>query len=164
MSPRSTIRPAASADADRIWAVLRPVFRAGDTYAVDSAISRADALAYWLAPAHEAFVAEAGGVLLGTGYLRANQGGGGAHVANAAFATAPEARGRGVARAMLDHALACARARGFEAMQFNFVVEANAGAVRLWRRAGFAVVGRLPGAFRLPDGRPSDALVMHRAL
>lgn len=49
-------------------------------------------------------------------------------------------------------------------MQFNFVVSSNARAVRLWERVGFAVVGRVPGAFLHPDHGAVDALVMHRAL
>jgi ribosomal protein S18 acetylase RimI-like enzyme len=32
-------------------------------------------------------------------------------------------------------------------MQFNFVVATNDRAVRLWESLGFAIVGRLPGAF-----------------
>lgn len=157
------VRPVGPADADAIWAMLEPVFRAADTYAIDPGIGRGAALAYWTAPAHRVFLAE-DGAPLGTYYLRANQGGGGAHVANAAFVTAPAARGRGVARAMLAHAVEAARAAGFEAMQFNFVLESNAGAVRLWRREGFDTVGRIPRAFRLPTGDYTDALVMYRAL
>jgi ribosomal protein S18 acetylase RimI-like enzyme len=43
-------------------------------------------------------------------------------------------------------------------------VETNAGAIRLWRRAGFAEVGRLPGVFLHPDKGYVDALVMHKSL
>jgi len=157
------IRPIRPEDAGAVWAILRPVFRAGDTYGVDPDISRTDALALWTGPGRAAFVAE-DETPLGTYYLKPNQGGGGAHVANAGFATAADARGRGVAAAMLAHALAAARAEGYRAMQFNFVVETNAGAIRLWRRAGFDTVGRLPGAFRHPEQGYVDALVMYRTL
>jgi len=158
------VRAATEGDAEAIWAVLEPVFRAGDTYTVDPDISREDALGYWCGPAHAAFVAEEGGQVLGTYYLRRNQGGGGSHVCNCGFATAPAARGKGAARAMLDHALAEARARGFLAMQFNFVVATNTRAVALWQSAGFETVGRLPGAFRTPAGDYVDSLVMFRRL
>jgi ribosomal protein S18 acetylase RimI-like enzyme len=49
-------------------------------------------------------------------------------------------------------------------MQFNFVATSNEGAVRLWRRHGFAIVGRVPGAFRHRRRGPTDVLVMHRFL
>ena len=162
-----TIRPARPEDAEAILAILLPAFRAGETYAVDPQIDAAGARDYWLAPGKTVFVAETsgpGGRVVGTGYVRANQAGGGAHVANAGFVSDPAARGRGVASALLDHALTVARAMGFRAMQFNFVVSTNEGAIRLWTRAGFAIVGRLPGAFRHPTAGYVDALEMYRTL
>jgi ribosomal protein S18 acetylase RimI-like enzyme len=157
------LRPATPGDAAAIWRILEPVIRAGETYALPPDWSKADALAYWSAPGHTVFVAEEGAVL-GTYYLRANQRGGGAHVANCAFMTAPSASGRGVASAMCAHALRYAADAGYTAMQFNFVVGTNERAIALWRRFGFEIVGRLPGAFRHPRHGPVDALVMYRKL
>lgn len=159
-----TIRPYRTGDEDALWSMLRPVFRAGDTYAVDPAITRPDAIAFWTGAPHEVWVAEDGDAPLGVYYIQPNQGGGGAHVCNCGFVTAEAARGRGVARAMLEHSLDMARAAGFAAMQFNFVVETNARAVATWKAYGFEVVGRLPGAFRHPAEGEVDALVMYRRL
>lgn len=158
------IRLATPADAPAIAAIILPVIRAGETYALDPAMTEAAALAYWLGEDKRTFVFEDEGEILGTYYLRANQAGGGAHVANAGYMTGAAARGRGVARAMALHSFDEARARGFVAMQFNFVVSANAAAVHLWTALGFATVGRVPGAFRHPVLGPVDALVMHRPL
>ncbi|KMK65377.1 GNAT family N-acetyltransferase [Puniceibacterium sp. IMCC21224] len=151
-------------DEASLWAMLEPVFRAGDSYAIDSDISRQDALAYWCGPGRRVFVLDGPDGVLGSYYIVRNQGGGGAHVCNCGFVTGAAARGRGVARSMLDHALAQARAQGFRAMQFNFVVETNQRAVDIWQRAGFDVVGRLPGAFAHPDKGDVDALVMYLRL
>ena len=158
------IRHATAADSKAIWSILEPAFRAGETYTVPRDIPQADAIAYWCAPAHEVFVAEDGNQILGTYFLQANQAGGGSHVANCGYITAAEAQGRGIARAMLDHSLARARERGFRAMQFNFVVSTNTRAVKTWETNGFAVVGRLPGAFNHPTLGYVDALVMYRTL
>ncbi|MGB8104725.1 MAG: GNAT family N-acetyltransferase, partial [Pseudolabrys sp.] len=97
------IRAAAAADDDAIWRILEPTFRAGETYPIPRDISRADALAYWHAPGHGVFVAEEAGTILGTYYLRANNRGGGAHVANCGYVVATGAFGRGIARAMCTH-------------------------------------------------------------
>ena len=158
------IRPATPADADAVWQILEPMIRAGDTYPLPREMPRDEGLADWFAPDHEVFVALSGDEVVGTYYLRANQQGGGAHVANCGYVTASHASGRGVGRAMCEHSLARARARGFRAMQFNFVVSSNTRAVRLWQSCGFEIVGRLPAAFRHPTAGFVDALVMVRTL
>lgn len=158
------IRPAHPSDEDAIWSIIGPIIRAGETYTLDRDLTREAALAYWLGPDKETFVAEEEDRILGTYYIRANQGGGGRHVCNCGYMTASEAAGRGVARAMHEHSLAHARRRGFRAMQFNFVVTTNERAVRLWQSLGFETVGRLPGAFEHPVKGFVDALVMHRQL
>lgn len=159
-----TIRPATTDDHDAIWTILEPVYRAGETYCIPRDISRDDALADWFAHPFTAFVAELDGRILGTSHIGANRPGPGSHVANASFATHPQARGRGIARALVGHAKAWTKAQGFAAMQFNFVVATNADAVHLWQKAGFAIVGRLPGAFLHPGLGPVDGLVMFQNL
>ena len=158
------IRAATPADTDPIWKILEPTIRAGETYPLPRDMSRDEALADWFAPGHEVFVAEQDRDIVGTYYLRANQRGGGSHVANCGYMTAPWATGRGVARMMCQHSLAAASARGFRAMQFNFVVSTNERAVRLWQACGFEIVGRLPAAFGHPTRGDVDALVMYRSL
>jgi ribosomal protein S18 acetylase RimI-like enzyme len=159
-----TIRPVAAADHEALWLVLEPVIRAGETYALPRGMARDEALAYWTGPDREAFVAAEGAKILGTYYLRPNQQGGGAHVANCGYMTAADARGRGVAQAMCEHSLETAKARGFTAMQFNLVVSTNEPAIKLWTRLGFETMCHLPGAFRHPIHGDVDALVMFKKL
>ena len=151
-------------DRAALWGILEPMIRAGETYALPRDWTEAQALAYWLAPENETFVACDEGEIVGTLVLRANQRGPGAHVANCGYVTAPWASGRGVAREMCAFSLEQARRRGFVAMQFNLVVSANERAVRLWKAFGFEIVGRLPGAFRHPTLGFVDAYVMYRSL
>ncbi|CAM3167584.1 GNAT family N-acetyltransferase [Paracoccus nototheniae] len=158
------IRPATPDDHDAIWDILRPVYRAGETYCIPRDITRDEALADWFAAPFTAFVALAGGRVLGTSHVGRNRAGGGAHVANASFATHPAGRGKGIARALAGHAKSWAQAQGFRAMQFNFVVSTNSDAVHLWQTVGFEVVGRLPEAFLHPQLGPVDALVMFHIL
>jgi len=157
-------RAVAARDEDALWAILEPVIRAGETYPQPRDMDRESALAYWFSPGHEVFVAENNGEIVGTYFLQANQRGGGAHVANCGYMTAPCARGRGVARAMCEHSLDRARQRGFRAMQFNFVVSSNERAVQLWQKCGFEIVGRLPKAFEHPTIGFVDAYTMYRQL
>ena len=158
------ITPATSADEERIWALLKPVFSAGDTYAVDPLIDREAAIAYWMEADKTAFILRIEGQAVGTYYIRPNQPGGGAHICNCGFITAPSARGKGVARRMLDHALIEAKQQGYRAMQFNFVLASNQRALAIWQRNGFATIGRIPQAFLHPKQGYVDALILHRSL
>ena len=159
-----SIRAANTADASAIWSILRPVFRAGETYAISSDIDEADAVAYWCGPNHETYVAEEHGEILGTHYLRENQAGGGSHVANCGYMTLAKAQARGIARRMLEHSLVRAKERGFRAMQFNFVVSTNERAIRTWEAYGFRKVGCIPLGFNHPTLGFVDAFVMHKAI
>jgi ribosomal protein S18 acetylase RimI-like enzyme len=158
------IRSVEPGDDDALWTILQPALRVGETYPLPRDISREAALAYWRAPGHAVFVLEENGEVLGTYYLRANQPGGGGHVANCGYVTAQAARGQGVARAMCLDSIERARAMRFRAMQFNFVVSTNESAVKLWQHCGFEIVGRLPGAFEHPSRGFVDALVMFRRI
>ena len=164
MMEKIKITPATSADEERIWALLQPVFRAGDTYAVDPLIDRDAAIAYWMEADKTAFILRIEGQAVGTYYIRPNQPGGGAHICNCGFITAPSARGNGVARRMLDHALIEAKQQGYRAMQFNFVLASNQRALAIWQRNGFATIGRIPQAFLHPKQGYVDALILHRSL
>jgi ribosomal protein S18 acetylase RimI-like enzyme len=176
------------ADQEAIWGIFREVIEAGETYPLDPAISREQALAYWFQRQAHVYVAEeiAGPVgeavgfpgtatpsptassqdrhIVGSYTLHQNQAGGGTHVANAGFIVRSTARGQGIGRAMGEHCLAEARGLGFRALQFNFVVSTNESAVRLWQQLDMKIVGTLPGAFRHPSKGYVDVYVMYRSL
>jgi ribosomal protein S18 acetylase RimI-like enzyme len=158
------IRPLRDEDWPGVWALLRATFAAGDTYTFPPDSSEADIRKAWVETPLATYVAREGETLLGTYFIKPNQPGLGSHVCNCGYVVAPEARGRGVAAAMCEHSQQFARERGFRAMQFNFVVATNVRAVKLWERLGFAVVGRLPGAFHHRDLGYVDALVMYKSL
>ncbi|WP_337248056.1 GNAT family N-acetyltransferase [Pseudarthrobacter sp. ATCC 49987] len=134
-APGWVIRPAAGTDWPAVWEILEPVIRAGETFTWDRDTTEHQARERWFKQAPgQTFVAagrgELAGVILGTGELHANQGGGGSHVANAGYMVHPAHGGKGVARALCAYSLDAARAAGFRAMQFNAVVEAMSGPLR----------------------------------
>lgn len=156
----AVIRPATEADWPRIWALFQRVAAAGDAFAYDETTTEEVARKLWFDAPSRCWVAEQGGEFAGTYYVRPNQPGRGNHVANAGYMVDAAFRGRGLAVQMCSHSLDAARALGFAAMQFNFVVGTNAAAARAWERCGFAVVGRLPGVFRHRELGFVDAVVM----
>ncbi len=158
------IREAQPKDHDSIWEIFRAVVSTGETYAFPRNMTREEGLAAWLEKPLATYVLEETGIVVGTYYLKANQMGPGAHVCNCGYMVSESARGRGFATAMCEHSQIEARRRGFQAMQFNLVLASNKGAVKLWRKLEFDIVGTLPKAFDHPRLGLTDAHIMYKWL
>jgi ribosomal protein S18 acetylase RimI-like enzyme len=158
------IREITKADFEQVWPVLREIAEAGETYAYAPDITKEQAYTAWVEAPRKTFVFEDRGTVLGSYFIKTNQGGHGDHVCNCGYMVSSAARGRGLATAMCEHSQVVARQLGYQAMQFNFVVASNEVAVKLWGKLGFDTVGRLPKAFRHPSKGLVDALVMYKWL
>ncbi|MGB4592359.1 MAG: tRNA (adenosine(37)-N6)-threonylcarbamoyltransferase complex transferase subunit TsaD [Coriobacteriia bacterium] len=97
-------------------------------------------------------VAEEDGVLVGFGGIMLAPDG--AHVMN--LATAPDVRGRGIAKTLLLALSACAHARGACALTLE-VRESNVPALGLYRSLGFVEAGARP---RYYEDTGEDAIIM----
>jgi GNAT superfamily N-acetyltransferase len=162
---RHRVREASSHDWPSIWPIVRDVVRAADTFTYDPHMTEDQARALWMVgPPGRTTVVDDGQRVLGTANMYANRGGPGAHVASASFMVGADARGHGLGRALVEDALAWARAAGFRGMQFNAVAASNLGAVALYRSLGFAIIGTVPEAFDHPRLGLIGLHVMHRTL
>ena len=160
-----SIRPYDNADWPAVWPILHAAIAAGDTFAWHPDSSEADVREAWIEDPEATFVACADdGRVLGCYFIKPNQPGLGAHVCNGGYCTDPAARGQGIAALMCEHSQREAIARGYRAMQFNFVISTNAPAVHLWQKLGFEIVGRLPKAYRHVQRGYVDAFVMFKTL
>lgn len=163
--PRVQLRPARlPVDWAALWALFREVVVDGTTFAADERTTEEEFRRDWTGRGGEQWVAEDEGHVLGAYTLRPNHPGRGSHVATASYLVDAGERGRGIGRALGVHSLERARALGFAAIQFNFVVSTNAAAVRLWKDLGFQVLATLPGAFQHRSAGRVDAYVMWRTL
>lgn len=143
---------------------MKRIVEAGETYTLARDMDDAGIKDYFFQDGNRVFKAVLDGEIVGIYYLRTNRGGGGSHVSNAGFMVSDAARGKGIARAMVTHALQSAKESGYAAMQFNFVVSTNVVAVKLWQSVGFTVIGTIPQGFDHPHLGKVDALIMHRFL
>jgi GNAT superfamily N-acetyltransferase len=166
MTDPLAIREARPEDWDAIWPFFRQIVAAGETYAYDPDMTKDDGRRLWMVapPARTVVATGSDGAILGTANMYANRPGPGSHVASASFMVDPRHSGRGVGRALGEHVIDWARARGFRAIQFNAVVETNAPAVALWRSLGFEVLSTVPEAFNHPRHGYVGLLIMHRFL
>ena len=158
------IREATEIDFDEIWPIFQEIVSAGETYAYPTDTTKGQALNLWIKSPRKTYILEERGRILGTYYIKTNQAGPGDHVCNCGYMVCSDARNRGLATAMCEHSQKKAKELGYKAMQFNFVASSNEGAVRLWAKLGFDIVGRLPNAFNHPAIGYVDALVMYKWL
>ena len=77
---------------------------------------------------------------------------------------APDAKGKGIGKRMVFHSIEEGRRIGYHAIQFNFVVKSNEVAVKLWKSAGFEIIGEIPDAFRHSKLGLTNAYIMYRKL
>jgi len=158
------IRRAEPCDQDVIWKIFHEVVSAGNTYAFATDLSRDEALSQWMKKPHRCYVAEEEGTVVGTYYIKLNQPKLGAHVCNVGYMVATHARGAGIGHALCKHSVNEARQLGYKAMQYNLVVSTNEGAITLWKKMGFEIVGTLPRAFNHGQMGLVDAYVMYQWL
>ncbi len=147
-----------------IWDILRPVFRAGETYPFAPDIPENQARMVWSDAPMATYVALRADKVVGTFYIKPNQPKLGAHVCNCGYVVDGAARGQGVAAQMCVFSQIEALRLGFSAMQYNLVVSSNKSAVALWQRQGFDIIATLPKAFNHKRLGLVDAHVMHKFL
>lgn len=145
----------------------------GQTYPQAQPLSEEEFAAYWMNG--DAFVVRTmddsqgnvnieSGKILGAFYLKPNFPGRCSHICNAGFIVQPSARGLGIGRYMGETMLAIALARGYTAVMFNLIFSTNTPSINLWKSLNFAILGIIPNAANLTDGRKADAVIMYRAL
>jgi GNAT superfamily N-acetyltransferase len=159
------VRAATAEDWQHVWPFLARVVADGESFAYPDPLPREEGRALWMEePPARTVVAVDGGRVVGSAKMGPNRPGRGSHVATASFVVDPDHQGRGVGRALGEHALAWAQAAGYRGMQYNAVVETNQPAVGLWRSLGFEVLGTVPEAFDHPAHGLVGLHLMYRRL
>lgn len=159
-----TIRRAEVADWAGCWAIIQPVFAAGETYPYENMTESEVRVLWFEAPLATHVALDALGTIVGTYTLKPNMPGRGAHVCNCGYIVNSAEAGKGVATAMCEHSQREAVRLGFTAMQFNFVISTNMRAVALWQKLGFKIIGTLPRVFRHARLGLVDAHIMFKQL
>lgn len=104
------------------------------------------------------------GEICGLYILHPNNIGRCGHIANASYAIAKNARGRGIGHLLVEDSLKQAKTLGFRILQFNAVVKSNERALRLYEKLGFKPLGAIPGGFLRKDGKYEDICLFYHSL
>lgn len=158
------IRKSNSTDANEIWEILKPIIHEGDSFAFSPKSTKEEILDYWFSSSKYTYTALLDGKIVGTFFIQDNQPGLGSHIANAGYATSPNAYGQGIGKQMGIFSLDEARKLGYKAMQFNIVVKTNERAVKLWQSIGFNIIGEIPEAFQHKSLGLVNAYIMYQKL
>jgi GNAT superfamily N-acetyltransferase len=154
------VGPLDSRSQDQLWWMFADAVARGEGYPHTAPLTRQAFEDTWVKPVSLVVGAvDASGELAGAYYLKPNQPGVGAHIANAGYLVSRRLRGEGVGRLLVEDSIARAPLVGFDAIQFNFVFADNP-ARSLYERLGWQAVGRVPGG----AGPGRDALIYWRAV
>jgi GNAT superfamily N-acetyltransferase len=151
-------------DKSQVWQILKAIIAGGDVFTYPPDTSEEKMMAYWCAPEKHTYIAILEGEIVGTFFMQNNQPGLGSHVANAGYAVAASASGKGIGARMCEFSLEEARKLGYKAMQYNIVIKSNLNAVYLWQKMGFEIIGEIPDAFDHAVLGMTNAYVMYRKL
>ena len=146
------IREYTPADLPAMIAIWNAVVEKGDAFPQEEPLDDATGAAFFAGQTRSAVAVDADGIILGLYILHPNNVGRCGHIANASYAVAAAARGRGIGEALVRDCLSQGRALGFRILQFNAVVEDNIPARRLYEKLGFEQLGTIRGGFRMKDG------------
>ena len=151
-------------DFEVFWPTFQSIILAQETYAFDPDMSLEESYRIWCELPLKTLVVKQGEELLGTYYIKPNAAGPSKHICNCGYMVSERARGKGIATLMCEHSQSLAVELGFTAMQFNSVISTNQGAVRLWQKLGYSIIGTIPEAFDHPKLGLVDAYIMHKKL
>ena len=156
------IRIATNNDFASIWSIIKDVIATGDTYPYLPQMTQDEAYLLWMTP--QTYVVEMNSQCVGTFYIKSNQPGLGAHIANAGYMVSLPERGKGIGHKMILHSLAEAKKLGYLAMQFNSVVSTNHASINLYQKIGFKNIGIVPQGFKHQKLGLVDTHIMYLSL
>ena len=144
------VGPADESDVDALFEVFRDVVAGGGAQPRGGRATREVFVEGWVRD-RTVYAAHQNGATVGGYFLRSNFPAFAAHIAQGGYLVARTARGRGIGSYLVAHSLREAARSGFTAMMFNLVQEHNPSR-RLYERAGFRVIGRIPRVHQDEDG------------
>lgn len=148
-------------DMMEIWNHI--VVEEGDSFPQMNGLSLSEARDFFAGQSH-CGVAEMDGKVAGFYILHPNNVGRCGHIGNASYAVAPNLRGKGIGRRLVEDSIDQAKKHGYGLLQFNAVVKTNEGAIRIYEQLGFQRLGIIPKGFYMKAGYYEDIILYYLEL
>ena len=152
------IRPIRAGEEVELFELFARIVAAKEGYPHAPPLTRDAFDETWIDHVSVVVVARCEGLLAGAYYLKPNQPGRAAHIANAGYVVDRPFRRRRVGRLLVEDSITRAPLFGFDAVQFNLVFASNP-ARALYEELGWRQIGQVP---RAVEGE--DAIIYWRAV
>ena len=152
------IRPIRAGEEVELFELFARIVAAKEGYPHAPPLTRDAFDETWVDHVSVVVVARCEGFLAGAYYLKPNQPGRAAHIANAGYVVDRPFRRRHVGRLLVEDSITRAPLFGFDAVQFNLVFASNP-ARALYEELGWRQIGQVPQAV---EGE--DAIIYWRAV
>lgn len=157
-----TIRPFTQEDEKALYDIFQEGIDSGNQFHYDSQ-SILEFYRQFLQPQAHVFVCDSASQgVIGGFYIRPNFSGRASHIANAAYMVKGAHQAKGIGTLLIKASLEIAKELGFQAMQFNMVLQQNVKAITLYQKLGFEKIGAIPQAVRNRDGSTQDGYIFYR--
>ena len=151
------IREYNSDDLNQIITIWNEIVEAGNAFPQDTPLNKDEAEVFFEEQSFTG-VFEIDDTILGVYILHPNNVGRCGHIANASYAVKNGQRGKRIGERLVLHSIEAARKHGFRILQFNAVTATNVGALHLYKKLGFAQLGKIPGGFFSKDNKYIDII------
>ena len=156
------IRKVTENDCEDLWNIFKEVVDEGNAFTSDSSVTLDKFKNMWVN--ENTNIAEIDDKIIGGYNIFSFNSGRGSHICCGAYMIKKDYRGKGAGYLLGKHSLQFAKGIGFKAIQFNCIVSTNKVAIRLWKKLGFKIKGKIPKAFNHKDLGYVDTYIMHRFL
>lgn len=156
-------KPYTSDDKEAVTTIWNDIVRDANAFPQEFPFTDDDGDAFFLSQ-KATTVAWAKGEIAGFYILHDNNVGRCSHTANASYGVSKKFRGYGVGKLLVSDSLVQAKQCGYRGLQYNAVVKSNYGAITLYLKLGFNIIGTIPGGYRRADGTFEDLLIFHKCL
>lgn len=157
------VREYTKADLNELRTIWNQIVQEGDAFPQVDCLSASEANTFFAEQTYTG-VAEDDGEVVGLYILHPNNIGRCGHIANTSYAVKTGHRGKHIGEHLVKDSLAVAAAHSFKIIQFNAVVATNKGAIHLYKKLGFTLLGTIPGGFHMDDGTYADILLFYISL